>query len=248
MNSSETADRAYSTAQTALNSFNPTSTTNAQKTGVNDLYGAQSNTIGDLTSKYASTVASNPSVTSLYGTANDMFNVPGLTKQANYLQNRVTNAIPEGVQAARGFDIGSPQVQNGVAQKLSYLLPQETAATNNLNSARELAQGYVQAGQAQNAQNLLPVQYQAEAMNDAMARQSTGFTTAMTNELNGLIAKMQAGMQLSDAEYQRANALASMENEYRKTIDSARIGQQFQTVPAGSTLVNTFTGTGTRAV
>lgn len=243
------ADDATSTGKTAINSFDPTSTANSAVNGLNSLVGNQNTQSSNFAKQYADTIAANPSVTSLYQTGNDLYNVPGLQKTANYLNNSVTNAIPDQVTAARGSDIGQAQQQNAVASKLAYLTPQANAATTNLNSAQGLASQYVQAGQAQNAQNLLPIQTQATQLAAQQAAQTTGYTTEMSQELSGLIAKMQSGEQLSEAELTRANTLATSEEAYQQAlaknqtdIQTAQIGQEYQPLTAGQTLLNTFTG------
>jgi hypothetical protein len=245
------ASDAMNTGHTAINSFDPTSTANGQKTSVINGLGS---TLGGQTDnyikKYADTVAANPTVTDLYTTGNNMYNVPGLAKTANYLQNEVTNAIPTGYRGARGFDIGDTAVQNGIASKLAYTLPQSNAATNNLNTAEGFAKNFVEAGQLQNAQNLLPIQAQAPLELQKQAAEATGWNNAAQSEFEGLIEKMKAGVTLSTAEMERANVLAQMETSYQNaitsanaTVNAAKIAQQFQTVGPGQNLVNTFSNT-----
>lgn len=238
--SNSAADQARQTGQSAISSFNPTDTVNSGLNRFDSMLNNQSNQTANFTKQYADTVANNPSVTSLYDTANKQFNVPGLANTANYYQNQVTNAIPNGYQSAKGTDISNAQVQNGVANKLAYVTPQSNAATNNLNTAEGLASNYVQAGQAQNTQNLLPIQAQQQFLAQQQAAQQTGYTTEMTNELNGLIAKMQSGVQLSAQEMDRANTLAQQETAYQTALNEANINNQYLSVPSTNSLVNTF--------
>ena len=227
---------ADSSGESAINSFDPTSTANSFKTGFSDLYGSQTGTINNLTDAYSAAVAKNPSVTSLYDTANTAFNVPTLASNANYLQNQVTNALPTQQGLMRGFDASQGQVDNATNYNLRFLEPQATAATNNLNTAQGLASQYVQAGQAQNAQNLLPIQSQISSTNDAMARQSSGYTVAMQAEMDGLIAKMNQGVALSAAEIDRANTLATAEATYNGVLATNR----FKTVDQNQNLYDAF--------
>lgn len=248
------AATAQATGQNAINSFDPTGTANSQEQTSNNLFGQQQGATQNYVNQYAQDVANNPTVTSLYQQGNQLYNVPQLQTQATNLQNQVTNAVPAGVSAARGFDIGDTQVNNGVAQKLAYLQPQANAATANANTASQLASQFVQAGQQQNAQNLLPVQAQQSLLAQNMAAQATGWNQAMANQFQGLIDKMQSGVQLSQAEYQQAQALAQAEESYQQAqvtanaqIQAAQIGQQYQTLNPTQTLVNTFTGQSQRA-
>lgn len=245
-----TADDTYNsgvnTGNNALNSFNPTDVANTQKSGFNDLYGQQTGTIGDLTKTYASQIADNPSATELYNRGNSIYNVNNLQKQANYLNNQVTNAYPSAVNQARGFDYSQGQVDNAVNQNLRFLEPQATAATNNASQAANLAAQYVTQGMAQNNLNLLPIQSQISATNDAMARLSSGYTTAAQNEMEGLQAKLNAGITLSANEIARANQLAQLAEAYQATLNTNQTtlantiqGQKYVNVAPGNTLVNT---------
>lgn len=243
------ASAAVNSGRQAINSFDPSATAMNQQNRTNSLFDTQQGQTRDYINRYSQAVASNPTVTSLYNQGNEMFNVPGLAKTANYLQNQVTNAIPDAYQGARGFDIGQTAINNGVASKLGYLTPQMNAATNNLNTAQGLAQGYVNAGQLQNQQNLLPIQSEQQNLLQAQAAQATGWNQAANNEFQGLLQKMQSGVQLSLAELERANQLAALQQAYKTavqqsqaTIKAAQIGQQYQTIGPGQTLANTFTG------
>lgn len=237
------ADQATSTGQNAINSFDPTSVANKQQSnlgagGLGGLLGGQTNQyIGD----YSKAVANNPTVSSLYDKANQDFGVQPLASTATNLQNEVTNAVPSGYAGAKGFDIGNTQVQNGIAQRLGFLLPQSNAATNAAQTAQTLAGQKVQAGIAQNAQNLLPVQAEAPLLQGSEAAQGQGWNQATQQEFQGLIDKMNAGVTLSATEMSRANQLAQMEESYQQAVTTANIGNQYKTVAPGNNLVNTFT-------
>lgn len=243
--SNDAASKAIASGQTAINSFDPTTTAGAQQQNTGNLFNTQQKQTNDYVGKYTQAVANNPTVQSLYQQGNDMFNVPALQTQATNLSNRVTNALPNAYQAARGFDIGSPQVQNGVAQSLAYLTPQSNAATANANTASGLASNFVQAGQAQNAQNLLPVQAEQQNLLQEQAAQATGWNNAAQNEYAGLIAKLQAGVQLSQSELERANTLATLQESYQQALqanqsaqETARIQNQYKEVGQNNNLFN----------
>lgn len=233
--------------QQALNSFDPTGVANKHMGMFKGLWNDQQGRTDNYLKQYADTIKSNPSVTRLYEEGGQKFNVAPLAQQANYLQNEVTDALPTQYNAARGTDIGNAQVQNATAQRLQYLGPQAGRATSQAQTAQELAQGYVQAGITQNEFNLLPIKEQGRMLTDAMAREQSGFTTVMQNELDGLKAKLQAGVQLTGYEYDRANTLTQAENAYKiaqMQADSAlRVAQEnnrYQSVGPGSTLTDTF--------
>ncbi len=239
------ADRAISTGNTAISSFDPKTTAGAQQSnlGVGGLGGLLGGQTADYTQQYQNAIAKNPTVTSLYNTANNMFNVPQLANRATYLNNQVTNAVPDAYTGAKGFDIDSTDINNAIASKLAYLGPQANAATANYNTAAGLASNFVQAGQVQNQQNLLPIQAQGTLLQQQEAAQATGWNQAAANEFQGLINKMNAGITLSTTEMNRANQLASLEEAYQQAISTANIANQFQNVSAGNSLVNTFANT-----
>jgi len=254
----DTYDSVYnqgvSTGQNALNSFDPTSTANSQKNTFQGVYGSQIgagglNNIQDYTNAYAGQIAKNPQATDLYTAANDIYNVPNLQKQATYLNNQVTNATPQAYQMARGFDVSEPQVQNQINTNLRFLQPQATAATANANTASGLASQWVNQGMLQNQMNLMPIQNQGTMINDAMARESSGYNIAAQNEMQGLISKLNAGITLSQAEITRANELMKASQAYESakyTSDTAlkqtQTTAQNQIVPQGSTYYNPVSG------
>jgi hypothetical protein len=245
------ADKATSTGTNAINSFDPTQTAGSQQTKLGDsgLGGLLGGETTNYTNDYTNAVKSNPTVTSLYNTANNMFNVPGLAQTATNLQNRVTNLTPDAYRASRGYDIDATDINNGIANSSAYLTPQSNAATANYNTAAGLASNFVQAGQAQNQQNLLPIQARGTLLQQQEAAQATGWNNSAQSEFQGLMEKMNAGVQLSATEMQRANTLAQIEEAYQQNLTTqtasqniAKIGQQFQTVPYASRLVNTMNG------
>lgn len=240
--SADAANSAISAGNSAINSYDPTQASGAAKASSGDLFNTQMGQTKNYVNDYTKAVANNPTVTSLYNTANEMYGIPGLTKTNQYYQNKVTDAIPDAYTGARGFDISADQIGNGVASKLAYLGPQAGRAQSNLNAANTLAQGFVNAGVAQNAQNLLPIQAEAPLLQQAQGVQGQIWNTATQSEFQGLLAKMQAGVQLSQAELQRAQQLAQLEESYQQAIDTANIAQKYQVLNPAQKLVNTFTG------
>lgn len=241
------ADNAKKQGQDVVNSFNPTATASNQLANYNSLIGSQQAGTRDYAKEYADTVANNPSVTSLYNTANTMFGVPQLQTQATNLNNQVASAVPNAYASARGFDYGDSQVQNNANVNLRFLQPAANAATANANTAAGLASNYVQAGQAQNAQNLLPIQSEQQFLLQQQGGQQTAYNTANTNEFGALNAKLQAGVALTQAEYERYNQLLQSQTtiEQQKLANAGSLantiqGQKYQSVPSGNNLVNTF--------
>ncbi len=250
---SDAVTNANNQGQSAVNNFDPTATANSLNTGFNNLASSQigsgPSNATDYMKAYAGTVASNPSVTSLYNTANNMFNVPQLQTQATNLTNQVNQAVPQAYNQAKGFDYSDAQVQNQANTNLRFLQPEANAATANANTASGLASNYVQAGQAQNTQNLLPIQSYGPIMQQALAAQSTGWTQDAQNQFAGLQAKMQQGVALSTQEMQSLTALTQAKESYdaaiagsQATVQSAQIGAGTILPPTGTYYNPFYTG------
>lgn len=240
------ANTAQGAGQNAVNSFNPTDVAGSQRNNFNQLYNSQLGDTGpksatDYMGAYSQAVANNPTYTSLYNTANQQFNVPATAQQATYLQNQVNQVAPNAYQTAKGFDYSEPQVENAINTNLRFLQPEANAAAQVAQTNQNLAGQYVNLGMQQNQQNLLPIQSYGPMLQQAMAQQATGWNQAAQNEFQGLQAKMNAGVQLSQQEMDRANSLLQAQQAYQQAINTAQIQQQFQNVGAGNNLVNTFT-------
>lgn len=238
------AGQAKQTGEGAINQFNPQDVAGTQRSGFTGLFGSQMGTEAPQNSqqyynKYAQTLGGMPQLQQSYAKANQMFNVPQLTQQAAQLRGQVA-AIPSTVyNQARGFDYSTPQAQEAINYRQQFLNPQSQMATEQAQGAQNLAQQYVGYQQQQNQFLAQPVQQQGQMLSDALARQSSGFNIAAQNELQGLVARMNAGVTLSGQEYQRANQLLGAQEAYQQAIDSARIGQQYKTLTPGEALVST---------
>lgn len=241
------ADTAKQTGQNAIGSYDPTaagnSSTNAVTSNFNTAQGQNAQAVQPLTD----VIKSNPTAQQLYQQGNNMFNVPALATQATNLTNRVNNVQPNAYNAARGFDISSTDINNGIANATAYLQPQANQATANFNTASGLASNFVNAGLTQNQMNLIPAQENAQLTAANQAAEATGWNQAQKSTLDGLVAKMNAGVQLSQSELQLAGTLAQQEEAYQQqltqnqtTLANTIQGQKYQLVPAGNTLVNTL--------
>lgn len=245
----DSINAAKNTGQNAINSYDPTAAGNTSTGAVTGNFNTNQAQNASAVNPLQSVINSNPKVQDLYQQGNNLYNVPQLAQQATNLNNRITNAVPSGYAGARGFDIDSTDINNGIASATAYLTPQANAANANYNSAAGLASQFVQAGQQQNAQNLIPAQENAALTAQNMAAEQTGWNQAQKATLDGLMAKMQSGVQLSSQEMQTAQALAATEESYNQQIQAnqtavqtAQIGQEYKTLNPAQTLANTFTG------
>lgn len=238
--------------ENAINSYDPTAAGNTSTNAVTSNFNTAQSQNAQAVDPLSAAIKANPTVTQLYQQGNSLYNVPQLANLATSLTNSVNNAVPAGYGGARGFDIDSTDINNGVANKLSYLTPQANAANANYNTAAGLASNFVNAGIQQNAQNLIPAQTNAQLTAANQAAEATGWNQAQKSILDGLMAKMQSGVQLSTAEMQTAQQLAATEEQYNQALQAnqtaiqvAQIGQEYQTLNPAQTLVNTFTGKST---
>lgn len=209
----------------AISSFDPTATGQSNLTSLSNMLGtngeSQSAQMKNFQDQYSAAVKANPSVTDLYNTANQMYNVPALQTNATQLQNAVNQVTPNSYQAAKGFDYSNAQVQNQIAKQLQFLQPEANAATANANTASGLASNYVQAGQLQNAQNLLPIQNSAQLFAQQQAAQQTGWNQNAANVLAALTSKMQSGVTLSSAEMSSFVQLSAQQEAYNQAVMQA---------------------------
>lgn len=248
-NASSQIKDASNVGSTAINSYDPTAAGNTSSNAVTSNFNTAQGQNSQAVDPLSAAIKANPTVTSLYQQGNSLYNVPQLATTATNLSNEVNNALPAGYGGARGFDISADQINNGAALKTAYLTPQSNAATANYNTASGLASNFVNAGIQQNQQNLIPAQTNAQMTAANQAAEQTGWNQAQKSTLDGLMAKMNAGVQLSAAEMQTVQQLASIEESYNQAvvsanaqIQTANIGNTFATLAPNQTLYNTTNG------
>lgn len=246
---SQKINDAASSGSSAINAFDPNAWSSATMNGLGNLWNTQGTTQNNYFKAYTNAIANNPSVSDLYKTGNEMFNVPTLQANANLLNNTILQTPNSNLDAAKGFNYDQNQVNQKTSQDLQRLGPIAAAATANANTAEQNAGNYVTAGIAQNNFNLLPIQEQGQYLMDSYARQQSGFTTVAQAQLQALQDKMDQGVALSTSEMSAYASLTTAKTNYENTLANAnaaiqekQIGNQYQIVPAGQTLVNTFTG------
>jgi len=243
------ASTATNTGNNAISSYDPTAAGNTSSADVTGNFNTAQGQNSQAVQPLQNVINSNPTVTSLYQTGNQMYNVPALQTEATNLTNKVTNATPDNYTGARGYDINNTSVNNGIANETAYLTPQANAATANANTAAGLASNFVNAGIQQNAQNLIPAQENATLTQQNQATEGQGWNAAQAATLQGLITKMQSGVQLSATEMSQATALAQAEEQYQATLSTnqagiteSQIGNQYHTLNPTQQLYQTTVG------
>ncbi len=240
--------------QSAINQFDPTQVANTRINSTNQLVGSQTgggpSNENQYMQAYAGQVAANPDVRNLYNQANEQFGVPQLAQRANQLNTMVTNETPNAYNLMRGFDASDAQVQNKIGTDLRFLNPQATAATNASQTAQNLAGQQVGYGITQNQMNLLPIQQYGQMLNQTLAAQATGWNSANQDLYNGLQAKMQSGVQLSQTEMQQMASLTAAKEQYdaaiagqQAAIQQTKLGSNIL-VPGGNVLYNPYANNG----
>lgn len=238
---------AQNTGTNAINGYDPTAAGNSSTAAVTSNFNTAQGQNAQAVNPLQSVINSNPTAQALYNQGNAMYNVPALQTQATNLTNRVNNVQPNAYNAARGFDIDSTDINNGVANATAYLQPQANQATANANTASGLASNFVNAGLTQNQMNLIPAQENATLTQQNQAAEATGWNQAQSSTLQGLMNKMSAGVTLSGSEMQLAGTLAQQEEAYQQqlTVNQTSLantiqGQKYITAPGGDTITNTL--------
>src|SRR5205085_1881136 len=124
--------------------------------------------------------------------------------------------LPQTYSAAtRGFDVNSNQLARIVGLKQSELAPSAELAQQNAGNAENAVNTKLGYATAEQNKQLLPYQSEQTLLSDRLARESSMFSQANQQELDSIIAKINAGVTLSEGESDRANKLAMAEKQYQ---------------------------------
>lgn len=192
-----------------------------QSNDFKNFYNGQNTDINTYLSKLYNFSNSQPTTQGLSDRIAGQLNLPALRASAGQL-NQTLYQLPATYSAATtGHNVNANQLAQIVGTKQAQLAPAAALATQNVQAAEgQLTQrlGY----ENQDYQNRLD-SYKTEGslMNDKLARESTGFGQLQQNELDALVAKVQAGVTLTQGERDRANALAIAEKQYQAAKYSA---------------------------
>lgn len=177
-------------------------------------------------------------VASAQNDASAKYNVPtfenlvtGLTSRISDLENNSSNSGGGSVgnTGAGGFS-SMGQVDTALS---SRYVPQLNAAESNLNTANTLAKTYVD-------QRLAPDQAFESLLATNITTAMSGLTSTQQTVLQGILGKLDAGVKLSTTEMQAGEAYAQALLDNANNITLAKLKNEYQTVPSGSTMVNTL--------
>ncbi|HEX9060857.1 MAG TPA: hypothetical protein VF941_11815 [Clostridia bacterium] len=224
------------TGDQAQSFFDPTNLASRQnQTNFGNLVASNTKAVTDFLGNYKTDVAT------AQDTANTKFNVPtfenlvtGLNSRINDLEFNTSNSGGGSVGAtgAGGFSTMG-QVDTALS---SRYLPQLNTAQQNLGTAAGLAQTYV--GQA-----LQPDQAYATLLANNIDTAMSGLTATQQTQMQGIIAKLNAGVALTTAEINAGEAYAATVLNNANSITLEKIRAAYTPIGAGSTLINPNTGT-----
>lgn len=202
------------------------------QTNYNNLVASNNKAVTDFLGNYKT------DVTNAQSTANNMFHIPtfenlvtGLTSRINDLEFNGSNSGggSTGNTGAGGFS-DAAQVDEALS---SRYLPNLNTAEANLNTGEGLAQQYI-------SNELQPDQAYGQLLATNIQTSMQGLTATQQTEMQGIITKLQTGTQLSVAEMQTGEAYAQAVLQNANNITLQQLKNQYQTVPAGSYLINTL--------
>lgn len=246
---STAVNNADSQGQNAINSFDPSNFSTNTMSGLNGITSNQDKTQNTYQDAFKNQIASQPTTTQAYQTGQQIYNVQPLQDTANQLNNAVLTAPQNNIDRSKGFNVDAGQIAQQTSQDLARLSPLAIASQNNATTAQQNATNYANLQYEQNQMNILPEQQQGQYLMQQYAAQQTGWTTAQSQQLTALTAKMQSGQQLSSDEMAAYASLSSAEANYQgalatanASIESAKLNNQYKTVPQNENLYNTTTG------
>lgn len=222
----------------------------ATKQGNQAFMQGQTDQTSDFLNRYKQAIGGQETTSAMAGRLGSELGLPALNKNAFMLNQAVTNLPQTNIDASRGFDVNQNQLDrmtNHGLQKLSPLAQNATAQAQNAQSSLNTQMGYEQADQAK---ALTPFNTEQSMLSDRMARETTLYSQQNQQELDGLIAKMNAGVTLSEGEKNRANQLAVAEQQYSAekahydSISSANNKPNTQIVDQGGKKYLIDSGTG----
>ena len=229
VNNNNNGTRSVGLTDTVVNRQN-----RASQQNFGNLVNASNSAITDFLGNYKSDVGN--AITN----ANNTFNLPtlentvtGLTSRINDLSQNTSNS---GGGAAAGTGLGGYSSEAQVGANLNNReLPALNAASANLNTASGLAQ-------QQESIALQPDQAYEDLLKTNITTAMQGLTTTQQTEMNGIIAKINAGVTLTTAEMQTGEDYAKTILTNANNITLQNLKNQYTPIPQNNTIVNPATG------
>lgn len=222
-----------------------TDTLAKQKADNAALLASQAGQESDYLNRYKGAIAGQETSSAMAKRLGTELNIPTLSANAAML-NRTVRELPQTYSAAtRGFDVNANQLSRIIGQKTSELSPALTTANEALASANQTLATQMGYELSDQEKQLLPYTTEKELLTNKLARETSMYTAQNENELNTIIQKIASGIQVSEAEKDRAVQLATAERNYNLAKEqlSAQVNQgTIETIGGNKYLVNTTTG------
>jgi len=145
---------------------------------------------------------------------------------ARNVQNQFGAIAPTQQTVAKQVGISAPRLQQRISSKTAELAPALSAASSSLSGANEaLTSGLTTYG-TRMGETMKPFETEASVLSESLAREFTGFTNQMKNELDITLEKLKQQGTLDLAEIQKATALAEKEQEYENQRATLNLGNR----------------------
>ena len=182
----------------------------------------------DFLNRFRSTLGGQASTQALADKIGQEIGLPQLQANAQALNKTIFNLPATYSKATTGFDVNQNQLDRVVGTKQAELAPAAALAADAAQRAESNVNTRLGYAQRDQDRELLPYQTEQQLLSDRLARETTLYSQANQAELDSLIAKMQAGIQLSEAEKNRAHELSVQEQNYenQRSLNEQQFGQQ----------------------
>ena len=226
--------------------YNYTEATNllgTQKANNQSFLAGQAATSEDFLNRYKNAIAGQETMSAMAKRIGSELNLPTLSENA-YNVNKVMREIPQTYSAAtRGFDVNANQLSRITGQKQSELAPTLATANEALAQAQNTLNTQMGYEQYDQEKALKPFETEQSLLTDRLAREATFYSQENENELNTIIAKIQSGIQVSEAEKDRAQQLAIAEMGYKAKKEELAAGSWSEiTIGGNKYRINLTTG------
>lgn len=215
-----------------------------QKKNTQGFLSKQQGQTDDFLSRYRSTLGGQEKTAAMADRIGTELGLPALQKNALLLNQTVSDLPQTLLEGTRGFDVNQNQLNQLTSHKLSKLAPAAQRATEQAQSAQNTLNTRLGYESLDRDRELLPFQTEQSLLSDRLARETTLYSQDNQNELDALIAKMNAGITLSEGEKNRAAQLAESERSYE--LEKGRLAQdqsQFDTTQENRDPTNRSTAT-----
>jgi len=177
----------------------------------------------DFLNRYRNAILGQQPISALAQRREEELGIVPLRQATQGLEQTMAGLPQTYSNATRGFDVNANQLGRIVGTQQAKIGPLAEQSRSALNEATGLQSQLLGYDLAQQEKELLPFQSEQALLSDRLARESTGYSQDAERELNGILEKMKAGIQLSEAELQRAHELSLAEWSYKQAVKVAEL-------------------------